>query len=505
MTRTSTGPPGTDASRPTDEPVDLRLVPATAAAWLTALLVVRSPALVTLTLGLLATAVGAACLRWVHRTERDGQWLLVVAAVAVLALTAVPRTLAREAGDLRELAERGSTVGLVGVVRSSPVPVSGQSSRGTVRVVLALTATEVDGTTTGSGAAVDLYLDGDQPGLVYGTTVRTTARLGPAADRTRRAVARATATADIRVLAGPHPVLRVTEGIRAALAEVAAEVPGDAGALLPAISVGDTRSTGDLDEAMRASGLAHVTAVSGAHFSLVGTVVVAAVSRCGVRRRWRWLPVGACGAGFLLLVQPGPAVVRAAVMGAVGVLGVAAGRPGRSVPALAASVLVLLLCDPWLSVDLGFVLSVVATAGIALLAAPLAGRWAPRTGRPAALALAVPVAAQAVCAPVVLLLSPEVPVYAVAANVLVAPAVGPATLLGLLTALLAVLWPAAALVCAHLSGAACWWVAAVARTTVALPGAQLAWVQGGWGVLLLAVASGCALALVLGRRRGVAP
>jgi competence protein ComEC len=82
----------------------------------------------------------------------------------------------------------------------------------------------------------------------------------------------------------------------------------------------------------------------------------------------------------------------------------------------------------------------------------------------------------------VLLLSPAVPLYAVPANVLVAPAVAPATVGGLLAALLGGWWPAAATWCA-----------------------QVAWVGGPVGPLLLAGASAAALVLVLRCRRGVAP
>jgi competence protein ComEC len=230
-------------------------------------------------------------------------------------------------------------------------------------------------------------------------------------------------------------------------------------------------------------------------------------------------------AAFVLVVQPGSSVVRAAVMGAVGVLGIVAGRPARSVPALACAVLLLVLVDPWLARDIGFTLSVVATAGIALLAGPLARRWSARTGTgsgadrggggagspaaptagPIATALAVPVAAQAVCAPVILVLSPAVPTYAVLANVVAAPAVGPATIGGLVAAVLGLFWPAGAAWCAQLAGAACWWIATVARTATGLPGAQVAWAEGVLGQVLLACACAAAVVLVLRCRRGVAP
>nr|WP_277344704.1 ComEC/Rec2 family competence protein [Cellulomonas sp. IC4_254] len=469
----------------------------------------------------------------------------------------------REAGDVRALAEDRARVQLVGTVRSTPQAPGGPAGSRVVRFLLAATSVEVLGAgesrgPTPTGAAVEVYAPASASDLAYGTVVAVDARLTPIADTSRRVLARARTTDDPAVRAPPSVLLRAADGLRTGLVATAGAVPGDAGRLLPAVAVGDTRGVGDLDEAMRVSGLAHITAVSGAHFSILGAVVLAVVTRCGVPRRWRWVPLVVVLGGFVAVVQPGSSVVRAAVMGGVGVLGIVAGRPARSVPGLACAVLVLVVVDPWLARDVGFVLSVVATAGIALLAGPLASRWSaspdgiggavpPRAGAragagagvgggrgdhpsrrgrarpgrprrrprpgddprpaagPVATAFAVPVAAQAACAPVLLVLTPAVPVYAVLANVAAAPAVAPATVGGLLAALLGTWWPAAATWCAQAAGAACWWIATVARTASGLPGAQVAWAGGPLGQVLLACACAAALVLVLRCRRAVGP
>jgi competence protein ComEC len=597
-----------------DEPVDVRLVPAAAVVWLVAVGAVALPASLLL-VGALLLVVGASLVagltlvlgpsptragrigrigrvgRRAGRARRAdgvgraaetgcrggaGQTVLVLGCVAVLLLATGSQVRGRDAGDLRALAEAGRTARVRGVVRSTPVPVGGVAAGdGPVRFLVAARAVQPlgpAGPELPTRAAVEVLAPPAAGGLVYGTEVEVVARLAPARDRAARAVAWARASEVPRVRAPPSALLRATEALRSGLVGTAREVPGDAGRLLPAVAVGDTRGVGDLDQAMRDSGLAHLTAVSGAHFSLLGGVVLALTARCRVPRRWRWLPVAVVMAGFVAVVHPGASVVRAAAMGAVGVLGLVAGRPARTVPALAGAVLVLLVVDPWLARDLGFVLSVVATAGIALLAVPLARAWnarpspdpdclpdpdcspdpdpspdsdpspepdrsplpevgplrtpggdepppvrasaqpraaspraAPRPPPAFATALAVPVAAQAVCAPVVLLLSPTVPTYAVLANLVVAPAVAPATIAGLLAALLGPWWPAAATWCAQVAGAGCWWIAAVARTVSGLPGGQISWVGGPAGPVLLASACAAALVLVLRRRWAVAP
>ena len=99
--------------------------------------------------------------------------------------------------------------------------------------------------------------------------------------------------------------------------------------------------------------------------------------------------------------------------------------------------------DPWLSRSYGFALSVLATAGLLLLARPLAevmARWLPRG---LALVLAVPLAAQLACQPVLLMLNPSLPLYGVAANLLAEPAAAPVTVLGLIACVAAPVVPAA--------------------------------------------------------------
>jgi competence protein ComEC len=142
-------------------------------------------------------------------------------------------------------------------------------------------------------------------------------------------------------------------------------------------------------------------------------------------------------AGFVVLVTPEPSVVRAATMSAVAMLALLLGRRGSGLALLALAVCVLLAADPWLALSLGFALSVAATGALLVLAPPLArglGRFLPAS---LALALAVPLSAQLVCSPLIVLVSPGVAVYGVPANLLAAPAAPVATVLGLAACLAA--------------------------------------------------------------------
>ena len=127
-----------------------------------------------------------------------------------------------------------------------------------------------------------------------------------------------------------------------------------------------------------------------------------------------WCVVGLLGVvGFVLLARTEPSVVRAATMGTVGLIGMGHHGRRRGTRALGAAVLLLLLFDPWLALSPGFALSALATAGILWLAPGWRDRlmrWLPRW---VAEAVAVPLAAQLACTPLVAAISGQVSLVAV--------------------------------------------------------------------------------------------
>jgi competence protein ComEC len=138
---------------------------------------------------------------------------------------------------------------------------------------------------------------------------------------------------------------------------------------------------------------------------------------------------------------------------------------------------------------------VLATAGLLLFSQPWTEAMSRYVPRPLAAAAAVPLAAQAVCAPVVVLLSGQVSLVSVPANMLAEPCVAPATVLGLAAALVSPAWPWLAAVLARLGGVPCAVIGAVARLLARVPMGQLPWPGGAAGALALAGLTGAAIAL----------
>ncbi len=243
----------------------------------------------------------------------------------------------------------------------------------------------------------------------------------------------------LRVLRRPAaPVADLRRRMAAALLELGG---AEKGGVLAALVLGSAvvPLTAEVRESFRAAGLSHALAASGFHL----TVLLGAVMLLG--RRLPRLPRCALAVGamllFLLLAGPQPSVVRAVLMGGVAFAVLEGGGRSRPVGVLLLSVLLMLLVQPSWLLDVGFQLSVAATAGLILTATDLEAALARRLPGWAAAGLAVPLAASLWTLPLQLLHFGTVPLYAVPANLVVAPLLTPLTLGAMAMALAAVLLP----------------------------------------------------------------
>jgi len=252
--------------------------------------------------------------------------------------------------------------------------------------------------------------------------------------------------------------------------------------------LGDTSAlSADTTAMFRASGLTHLTAVSGANVTIVcGAVLLTAVL---VGPRTAVVFAGAALVAFVIVVQPSASVLRAAVMAAITLLAVVTHRRRQAIPVLSAAVIALMIATPELAVDLGFALSVSATAALVVIAP----RWSRRLvalgwPKPLADAVSVAVAAQLVTAPLVAAISGTLSVVAALANLAVAVVIAPITVIGTAAAALSVWWPASADLLIRFTGPELWWLLSVARWASAIPGASVPVPSGLPGALTVGAA-----------------
>lgn len=348
---------------------------------------------------------------------------------------------------------------------------------------------------TASGQSISgeakLLVTGPRPwgDVVPGQRLRATGRLADAKPG-QPETGILTASSKPSTLATPEGAGALPEELRRGFREASGWLRPDAAGLLPGMVTGDTERLDEgLEAAMKSVGMTHLTAVSGANCSLVlGCLVLIARSL----RLPRPVAAAAALAGlacFVLMVGPDASVLRAAVMGAIGLAAIASGRRGRSLGFLCLAVIGLLLADPALGTSYGFLLSVLATFGIVLLGSRMAAWLGALLPAPLAGAFAVSLSAQLLCSPAIVLLQPEFSSYAIVANIAAAPFVAPVTVLGTAAVPLLPLWPAASAALIAVSGACAECVATIARFCAALPGASLPWTEGTLGMLTMVVMS----------------
>ncbi|RJN31154.1 ComEC/Rec2 family competence protein [Nesterenkonia natronophila] len=304
---------------------------------------------------------------------------------------------------------------------------------------------------------------------------------------------------DKPILHEPDRWTHITETfnrLRAATVEQSSSAVGEAPALLPGVILGDrSAQSPELTEAMRVSGLTHMTVVSGTHCALVVGALLG-MARMLRMPRWTTLPLLVTGLVlFVMLVQPAPSVIRAAVMGSIGALAVFTGRGRTSSALLCLCVILLLVYDPWFAVEPAFQLSVAATAGIVLVGARLKDLFAHRLPGIVAAPLALAVSAQLFVTPVLLPIAQGVTLYSVPANIVAGPLLPLVTVPGTLAAVMSTTLPWLSTPLLWTAGLPSAGIAAIGYATASLPQALAPWPEGGAGWALAAVYTVAAIAL----------
>ncbi|WP_246060487.1 ComEC/Rec2 family competence protein [Nocardioides dongxiaopingii] len=464
-------------------PADLRTPCLAASGWAGGLAAALLPPGLAVAV-VLAAVVAGVVLAVVRRDRGAVGAVLACGMVAVAVLTSASlRAEAVRTSPVTALAEQRAAVEVTGVVVADPRPVAGPFGDG---VVVRLEVHTVVGRGVRHEVAVPVLVLGDErwAGVELGAGVATRGLLTPA-DGADLAALLTGASAPV-VRHRPDVWWRGAGAVRASIRDAVAHRPADQRALVPALVDGDDAGlAADLEDDFRTTGLTHLTAVSGTNLTLVVGFLLVLARWCHVRGRWLGLVAALGIAGFVLLARTEPSVLRAAAMGAVGLLAMGANSRRRAFRGLGVAVVVLLLVQPGLATSAGFVLSVLATAGIVVLAPgwrDALARWLPRW---LAEAVAVPAAAQVACTPVVAGLSAQVSLVAVVANLLVAPVVGPATVLGLGGGLVALVSDPLGRLLGTAAGWCVGWVVAVARRGADLPLAAVDWGADAWSLAVL--------------------
>ena len=250
--------------------------------------------------------------------------------------------------------------------------------------------------------------------------------------------------ADVLAAKSIEPTGRGREGLVGALDKVRARAEaalgrgtGDApAALLRGFVLGqDDRIDAETVDEFKASGLAHLLAVSGQNIVLLAILAGAVLAALGVPLRARLAWILFAIAVYVPVAGGGASIQRAGIMGAAGVVAALSGRPRSRWYALVLAAAVTLLLNPRSSGDIGWQLSFAAVVGILLFAAPLTrALGAPASGPRRALAegAALTIAATVATAPLLAFHFGTAALLSLPANLIALPAVAPVMWLGML-------------------------------------------------------------------------
>ena len=293
-----------------------------------------------------------------------------------------------------------------------------------------------------------------------------------------------------------------SRAFRGNLERVVSSLPQHARALVPGMSLGDDhQASAQMRNNMKTVSFAHLTAVSGAHMSILLMTIGLLSPR---KKQWKLVVQLAVLLLFVALVGPQASVLRSFGVSLIAFGGMWLNREGGIYSSLSAVVIAVCFLSPFEACSLGFCLSVLATWGVSVPA-----RWISHEGEKIGVAtenawiprmsalLAIPLGAQLATLPVMISMNSWIGLWSIPAQILISPFVTPVTIASFAAALGAQLYAPLGFVCAWIASWGTAWISAVARFFSSLPGAR---VSLGNNAGIFAVGAGISIALIAAAR-----
>ena len=293
-----------------------------------------------------------------------------------------------------------------------------------------------------------------------------------------------------------------SRAFRGNLERVVSSLPQHARALVPGMSLGDDhQASAQMRNEMKTVSFAHLTAVSGAHMSILLMTIGLLSPR---KKQWKLVVQLVVLLLFVALVGPQASVLRSFGVSLIAFGGMWLNREGGIYSSLSVVVIVACLLSPFEACSLGFCLSVLATWGVSVPA-----RWISHEGEKIGVAtenawiprmsalLAIPLGAQLATLPVMISMNSWIGLWSIPAQILISPFVTPVTIASFAAALGAQLYAPLGFVCAWIASWGTAWISAVATLFSSLPGAR---VSLGNNAGIFAVGAGISIALIAAAR-----
>ena len=217
----------------------------------------------------------------------------------------------------------------------------------------------------------------------------------------------------------------------------------------------DTIATADRD-AFLASGLWHLLAASGQNIALVMVLTCALIVGLGGGKHAGMVCALFTVPAYVVVVGSGASIVRAGVMGELGMVAWLIGRRSAVTGSLLFAACLLCWLEPGVHRGLGFQLSFACVAALAIWCTPMTCALEQRgVHRWVAAGMAASIVCSLATAPILILRTGSAPVLGGVANLIAVPLASGILIIGLPAALISCIWPAAG----HLMFIPCGWMA----------------------------------------------
>jgi len=291
--------------------------------------------------------------------------------------------------------------------------------------------------------------------------------------------------ASVEVLSSGHgsPILTAIFDLRTTLYDtIGRALPEPQAGLLNGILLGNERGISpEVDEAFSRTGASHVIAISGFNMAIIAALVMGILSYMPLPRYAKAI-IGVLVIGvYTVFTGMNPAVVRAAVMSGVLIIGQALDRRAYVPASLAAVAMIMSALDPNVLYSISFQLSFLAVLGLAVFVDPLQRafnqglqrlfprRYALGIGGVLSEPLIVTIAASITTQPIILLYFERLSVVSLLVNLLIVPVQTYLLLIGGLATLLVLVIPPLAQALYWLDYVFLSWTIGVVRFFGALP------------------------------------
>ncbi|MBN2096736.1 ComEC family competence protein, partial [Candidatus Peregrinibacteria bacterium] len=247
----------------------------------------------------------------------------------------------------------------------------------------------------------------------------------------------------------------------------------------------------DLMEKFNITGLTHIIAISGYNITIIIVFVMAALK--GLPRRIAFVAAVTAIILFTLFVGASPAVVRASIMGILGLLALNSGRQSNIHLTVLWSACFMVLWNPkilwW---DVGFQLSFAAVLGL-IYVAPLFDKYAQKLPETMGVreAIQMTLSAQVMALPIIIFNFERLSLIAPLANLFVIFAIPPAMLFGFLAVISSFFFHGVSMILGYITWGILNYIikiieiaSVVPYASVDLPGMKL-WMMFGYYILLI--------------------